>query len=1112
MSGPVATYSFLPWLRQGIANQITTPDNGAAGPVTRASVHVKLEITGEPLTGTVGLLDSVERDVQLYSPGDVVGIDPRAIIRTEPRNWITNYEPNYLPAIEFYDEDFPWRYTPSAPDATGLRLRPWIALVVLEEEVEFSEGRNLAGKPLPYIDVLDSSKLPNPAELWAWAHVHVNRSLAGSDAEFASSDMAAVLPRFAAALQENRDLAYSRIVCPRRLQPNSAYHAFLVPVFESGRLAGLGKTTPAPGPTTSAWGAAGGVQLPIYYRWYFHTGDVGDFEYLVRLLKPQEVDHRVGIRDVDVRTPGALLPGIDGDIHGVLKLGGALRVPRSSIKGTELADLLVYENWADVHPPPHPFQAALARFINLADDYQAAAAAATNAASDLGPAVETDADPLITAPLYARWHALVQRLLVERDGAPVSPDDNWIHELNLDPRHRTAAGFGTRVVQTEQERYMDAAWSQIGDVLDANRRIRQAQLGIATSARWYDHLLAPLSADQPGRLLTLTAPMQRHIVAGGATIHHARSQTLVPPALTSAAMRRITRPRGRLMRALPFDATHRPADLLDRVASCEVDVAPPKVTPPGIPTTDGVAEQIVPTGLPPVIAGLLRRFPWLWLLVALLALILGCVVLVLAVAGAPASILIPLATLVVALVLLALWLRHWSAILAKADAIREDHLTGTAVDQLPKSPDFVVSEPGSGATPHPGAADSDQAARFKRGLREWHELHRASAESSARPKRDCFGLGPLAVATFDAIDPKVTIPKRTISTVRIPPRIQADLVEEFGEVIVYPVIDEPMYQPLKNISDELFLPNVNLIALNSITILETNQKFIESYMVGLNHEFSRELLWREYPTDQRGSTFRQFWDARSALDTEGLSAEDLKEKLRDIPKLHRWPRRSALGQHDHREKPGDNEEELVLAIRGELLKKYPNAVIYAHHAAWQMTNGKIDPANERTLEQLTPAEELKPPPSKLLTPLYEARVDPDITFFGFDLTVSRARGASGEHPNDEAGWFFVIKERPGEPRFGFDIESSQPIQTVNDVGWDVVGGAGFAPANALQPLNLATLGAADIEKTSQRDDDVKFLETAGVSSARWAYILYQAPVMVAVHAAEMLPEPDEDDA
>ena len=51
-----------------------------------------------------------------------------------------------------------------------------------------------------------------------------------------------------------------------------------------------------------------------------------------------------------------------------------------------------------------------------------------------------------------------------------------------------------------------------------------------------------------------------------------------------------------------------------------------------------------------------------------------------------------------------------------------------------------------------------------------------------------------------------------------------------------------MYEDLKRISDELFLPNVQLIEQNSMTLLETNQPFIESYMVGLNHEFARELL------------------------------------------------------------------------------------------------------------------------------------------------------------------------------------------------------------------------------------------------------------------------------
>ena len=31
-------------------------------------------------------------------------------------------------------------------------------------------------------------------------------------------------------------------------------------------------------------------------------------------------------------------------------------------------------------------------------------------------------------------------------------------------------------------------------------------------------------------------------------------------------------------------------------------------------------------------------------------------------------------------------------------------------------------------------------------------------------------------------------------------------------------------------------------------------------MVGSNHEMGRELLWRGYPTDQRGTYFAQFWD------------------------------------------------------------------------------------------------------------------------------------------------------------------------------------------------------------------------------------------------------------
>ena len=46
----------------------------------------------------------------------------------------------------------------------------------------------------------------------------------------------------------------------------------------------------------------------------------------------------------------------------------------------------------------------------------------------------------------------------------------------------------------------------------------------------------------------------------------------------------------------------------------------------------------------------------------------------------------------------------------------------------------------------------------------------------------------------------------------------------------------------------------------TVGLLETNARFVHAYMCGANHAFAGELLWREYPTDQRGTYFRRFWD------------------------------------------------------------------------------------------------------------------------------------------------------------------------------------------------------------------------------------------------------------
>src|SRR5262245_34087008 len=104
-------------------------------------------------------------------------------------------------------------------------------------------------------------------------------------------------------------------------------------------------------------------------------------------------------------------------------------------------------------------------------------------------------------------------------------------------------------------------------------------------------------------------------------------------------------------------------------------------------------------------------------------------------------------------------------------------------------------------------------------------------------------------------------------------------------------------------------------------------------MVGLNHEMGRELLWREFPTDMRGSYFRQFWEVKSVSNPDTPSDA---EKLKDITQLHRW--QSTRAQGSHKPDPGPTadvqpgQKQVVLVIRGELLKRYPNTVIYAQKA------------------------------------------------------------------------------------------------------------------------------------------------------------------------------------
>ena len=174
---------------------------------------------------------------------------------------------------------------------------------------------------------------------------------------------------------------------------------------------------------------------------------------------------------------------------------------------------------------------------------------------------------------------------------------------------------------------------------------------------------------------------------------------------------------------------------------------------------------------------------------------------------------------------------------ATADAVRLEGSATEVIDALPAFPDFTIRDPDDPSTPdpQPGAGgDSPEAARFKLALKDTHRLIAASANLGRPPTRDPIDISALTNATFSAINPDTTIPAFTLASVSFPLHFVALNGEVFREAMAYPEFDIPMYKPLLGLSAEHFLPNIDKIPQNTITLLETNQRFIEAYMVGLN--------------------------------------------------------------------------------------------------------------------------------------------------------------------------------------------------------------------------------------------------------------------------------------
>ncbi len=1070
----MSTYYFLPWVRSGMAQLITTPDlgdntlpdvksGGVLLPVTVTlnGKQVEPEGTGPP---------------QLYGPGDVVGIDVREIIRTGPLHLTPDYPPERFAFIEFDRPDFPWLFTPGAPSKVQDkvdRLRPWLVLVVVEKSQATITPPT--DNKLPVLSCPVKELPPTLDESWAWAHAVYAGELAQN------ADAATVAARLK---DDPQDRNLSRLLCPRKLKAHIPYEACLVPAFEAGRRAGLGEEFDPNQEALAHWEFKKDdeVKLPVYYHWSFSTGDEDQFIKLAEQLKPLDGKEKeaalTGIAgDLDLRDPGNGMGKFPDLENPTLPIPSALRIkPDPPPPGTD--------------PPPRP-------------------KTPEQVETKLKSLLTTPQEGAIPPPTYGSWHAPPNEVSVQLK------THLWLETLNLDPRYRVAAALGTSIIQKEQEHIIAAVWKEVGELQAANELLQRKQLACcvtdsihkkrlpalspyaflqvtepaplpvngplnstkngfrqlpptqmksargrsrdavakagttATSAPQAEEPLtsfaAAVLADQPvayyrfneSQGSTTVRDSSGHDnhsvqVEGGVTfgspgrgegdaaakfdgdtgriiVHN--SDSLNPLQITLEALVQWHGPHPsrlttyqRILEKSSYAERGQYSILIDpdghvgyelRIIDGDRDKAEEtfttvSITPDTVAhiavTFDGSTIRIYLDGLlhkettspgqldrkPPTPENLIEN-----------GLGIGN--------QAQASRPRPFHGLIDEV---AIYDRALSADRIQTHALAARPLT--PLEQVAIIPQFRRMTRAGRAwslkgtisdydpdliAPPPGVREGDRPV-------SGGSLSKSSTRVAKAAGTDASHLDDLKRDWLTQTEPRTTFAADVAHRVRRPsqPRLTKSVAQEeryqqhgeLGPFTYAPSFSNPMYEPLRDQFPEMLLPGLHKIPNDRATTLDTDAPFIEAYMVGLNHELSREFLWREFPTMLNVTYFRQFWDVGGAKNSH---KPDLSMPIGD------WENKNYenndLGGHLT---PGRGGDLKFLLIRSELVVRYPNALIYARQKG---SDGNVDPAAEPKIPVLR------------FSPIA------GVALLGFDLGKTK-----------ETEWKFFVEEHFTEPYMG----------------------------------------------------------------------------------------------
>lgn len=274
---------------------------------------------------------------------------------------------------------------------------------------------------------------------------------------------------------------------------------------------------------------------------------------------------------------------------------------------------------------------------------------------------------------------------------------------------------------------------------------------------------------------------------------------------------------------------------------------------------------------------------------------------------------------------------------------------------------------------------------------------------------------------------------------------------------------DPLAPALAELDARFLLPAAEELAADRVALVEVDGDAMAAVAAGANHELARELLWREFPAALAQTPLRRFWDT-------GPDGAD------DIEPISLWRGR----------RPGANVigaasgDLAVVVIRGELIRRYPLAHVYAVPGV--SSGGAVVPNDGAPLE-----------------PALQGEIDASTRYYGLPRSVMDLRGAGTP---DDPGWFIAIEQPAHGPSFGLDAPADDGSDvSTGATAWDDLTWGHLVPkGGSLDDVSHAVARAPLPRRTPATIGGV----TWGHNAAHMAAITWRAPFRLLIHADQLL--------